>query len=151
MRRQLATSRRRWVLGILVASMVVLAVGASQGLASASGNGTTVVTTQYQRHNESCGVDNGNQFIGKARVTLSADGTLGVKVDLRGADPGHYRIALFYANGCVPVDDSWSLTVGSDGRASRVFQRCCFSSGLYFLTLFNFERGQDNDSLIFKL
>jgi hypothetical protein len=138
------------VLGILVASMVVLAVGASQGLAGASGKGTTV-TTRYQRHNQSCGVDNGKQFIGKARVTLSEDGTLGVKVDLRGADPGDYRIQLFYANGCIPVDTIGYLTVGSDGRASRVFQRCCFSSGLYFLTLFNFNRGEDNDSLIFKL
>jgi hypothetical protein len=150
MRRQLATSRRRWVFGILVASVVVLAVGASQGLAGASGNGTTV-TTRYQRHNESCGVDNGQQFIGKARVTLSEDGTLGVKVDLHGADPGDYRVALFYANVCYPVDNLGFLKVGSGGTASKVFQRCCFSSGLYFLTLFNFDRNQDNDSLIFKL
>ena len=150
MRRQLATSRRRWVLGILVAAIVVLAVGASQGLAGASGKGTTV-TTHYQRHNESCGVDNGKQFIGKARVTLSADGTLGVKVDLRGADPGDYRVALFYADICQPVDTIGYLEVGSDGTASRVFQKCCFSSGLYFLTLFNYNRNQDNDSLWFKL
>ena len=153
MRRQLATTRRRWVLGILVAAIVVLAVGASQGLAGASGNVTTV-TVPVQKHNSNCGFDTGKPFIGKARITLAEDGTLSVMIQLTGADPGEYELQLWTddpANFCIGVDEIGSFTVGSSGGASRVFTACCYSSGLYFLDARNTSIFKDNDTLIFKL
>ena len=51
MRRQLTTTRRRWVLGTLVAAILALAVGASQGLASASGKGTQQAPVQLHNDN----------------------------------------------------------------------------------------------------
>jgi hypothetical protein len=152
MRRQLATSRRRWVLGILVAAIVVLAVGASQGLAGASGNGTTV-TVPVQKHGGSCGEDIGKPFIGKARVTLAEDGTLSVKVQLTGADPGDYEFQIYDADSCSQIETIGYFKVDSSGGASRVFQDCCYSSGRYFLDGENETTSgeDDNDTLIFKL
>jgi hypothetical protein len=155
MGRQLATSRRRSVLGTIVAAIVVLAVGASQGLAGASGNGTTV-TVPVQYHGNHCGVDTGKPFIGKARVTLSQDGTLSVKIQLTGADPGDYELEIyksFSGGGCDELDEIGEFKVGSSGEASRVFQKCCFSSGRYFLDPDNKTTSgkNDNDTLTFKL
>jgi hypothetical protein len=155
MRRQLATSRRRWALGTLVAAIVVLAVGASQGLASATGNGTTL-TVPVQKHGSSCGRDNGKPFIGKARVVHSADGTLSVKVQLTGADPGDYEFQIYevFSNGdCDRLETFGEFTVGSSGEISRIFQTCCYSSGRYFLDAENETTNgeDDNDTLIFKL
>jgi len=151
MKRQLATSRR-WVLGILVAAIVVLAVGASQGLAGASGNGTTL-TVPVQKHGGSCGRDTGKPFIGKARVVLSADGTLSVKVQLTGADPGEYEFQIYDADSCSRLETFGEFTVGSSGGISRIFQTCCYSSGRYFLDAENETTSgeDDNDTLIFKL
>ena len=152
MRRQLATSRRRWVLGTLAAAIVVLAVGASQGLAGASGNGTHTATAPVQYHNENCGLDNGKKFVGKARFTLSSNGTLGVSVQLTGADPGSYDVILFNTP-CDKLGVIGMFKVGSSGTGSKVSQTCCYPSGSYFV---NFEnettKGErSNDTLIVKL
>ena len=57
MRRQLTTTRRRWVLGTLTVAILALAVGASQGLASASGRAAQQAPVQL--HNANCGIDDG--------------------------------------------------------------------------------------------
>ena len=85
MRRQLTTTRRRWVLGTIVVAMLALAVGASQGLASASGKGTQQAPVQL--HNANCGVDDGGLQIGHARFTLSSSGKMGISFKVNGADP----------------------------------------------------------------
>jgi len=140
------------MLGILVAAIVVLAVGASQGLAGASD--ATTATARFQKHNGNCGIDTGKPFIGKARATLAEDGTLSVLVQLSGADPGEYELQLWTGdpnNFCTQVDTIESFTVGSTGGASRIFTACCYSSGLYFLDARNTSTDKDNDTLIFKL
>jgi hypothetical protein len=153
MRRQLATSRRRWVLGTLVAVIVVLAVGASQGLAGARGDGTDA-TAPIQSHNTLCGADTGKRFIGTARLHLSSDGTLTIKVKLNGADPATYRVYLY---GPAPDCDIFNLRilgkfkVGLGGEGSKVFQLCCYSSGSYVVDPVNLDTRLDNDSLLVKL
>ena len=151
MRRQLATSRRRWVLGTLVAVIVVLAVGASQGLAGARGDGTDA-TAPIQFQNSLCGADNGKRFIGTARLHLSSDGTLTIKVKLTGADPGTYQVELYGpAQDCDPISNGRLLgkfKVGSGGDGSKVFQLCCYSSGFYVVDPVSLL---DNNSRMVKL
>jgi hypothetical protein len=153
MRRQLATSRRRWVLGTLVAVIVVLAVGASQGLAGARGDGTDA-TAPIQSHNTLCGADTGKRFIGTARLHLSSDGTLTIKVKLNGADPATYRVYLY---GPAPDCDIFNqrrlgkFKVGLGGDGSKVFQLCCYSSGSYVVDPVNLDTQLDNDSRMVKL
>ena len=97
MRRQLTTTRRRWVLGTIVVAMLALAVGASQGLASASGKGTQQAPVQL--HNDNCGVDTGEPQIGHARFTLSSSGKMRISFKVNGADPGNYRLELWLPTG----------------------------------------------------
>jgi hypothetical protein len=152
MRRQLTTNRRRWVLGTLVAAILVLAVGASQGLAGASDKGQATAPVQY--HNSNCGIDTGKRVIGKARFTLSGDGTLTVKVQLSGADPGKYHLDLYAGDGsCDFLENIGKFKVDSSGSGSKVSQTCCYSSGSYFVDAENqTTSGQDdNDSLIVSL
>jgi hypothetical protein len=149
MRRRLTTNRRRWVSGTLVAAILALAVGASQGLAGAAGIGTTA-TARVQLHNQTCfSVDTGRPFIGKARFTLSGDGALAVKVTLNGAEPGLYEV-LFYEEipgVCFSLADLGTFKVDSSGSGSKVFQSCCYSSGSYFINALNLDNGQSNQSL----
>ena len=103
-RRQLTTTRRRWVLGTLVVAMLALAGGASQGLASASGKGTQQAPVQL--HNDNCGVDTGQPQIGHARFTLSSSGKMRISFKVDGADPGAYRLELWTGDGsCERIAD----------------------------------------------
>ncbi len=97
MRRQLTTARRRSVLGTFVAAILALAVGASQGLASASGKGTQQAPMQL--HNDNCGVVTGGPQIGHARFTLSSSGRMTISFKVNGADPGNYRLELWQPTG----------------------------------------------------
>ena len=91
MRRQPTTNRRRWVLGTFVVAILALAVGASQGLAGASGDGSATAPIQY--HNGHCVPDAGKRFIGRATFTLKG-GILTVRVKVHGADPGDYVLSV---------------------------------------------------------
>ena len=122
MRRQLTTTRRRWVLGTLVVAMLALAVGASQGLASASGKGTQQAPVQL--HNDNCGVDTGQPQIGHARFTLSSSGKMTISFKVNGADPGDYRLELWYRGriSCEQIADVSKFKVDSSGSGSKVSQ-----------------------------
>jgi hypothetical protein len=140
------------MLGILVAAIVVLAVGASQGLAGARGDGTDAAAP-IQFHNSLCGVDNGKRFIGTARLHLSSDGTLTIKVTLTGAGPATYQVRL-YADECAgqfPLRILGKFKVGSGGGGSKVFQVCCYPSGSYLVDPVNLDTQLDNFSLPLKL
>jgi len=138
-------------LGTFVVAILGLALGASQGLAGAAGNDTTA-TARIQKHNGHCGRDTGKPFIGKARLTLAADGTLSIKVQLGGADPGVYDIDVFAGDGsCGFIEIIDQMKVDSSGHGSKVVQTCCYSRGLYFVDLFNVDEDVANDSLIFNL
>src|SRR5580765_593026 len=122
MRRQLTTTRRRWVLGTLVVAMLALAVGASQGLASASGKGTQQAPVQL--HNDNCGVDTGQPQIGHARFTLSSSGKMRISFKVNGADPGTYRLELWTGNGaCEEIVDVSKFNVDSSGSGSKSARR----------------------------
>src|SRR6476659_10320803 len=124
MRRQPTTNRRRWVLGTFVVAILALAVGASQGLAGASGKGTQ--TAPVQLHNANCGLDTGKPFIGMARFTLSSSGKMRISFKVNGADPGNYRLELWTGDGsCEQIADVSKFTVDSSGRGSKVSQTLC--------------------------
>ena len=124
MSRQLTTPRRRWVLGTLVVAILALAVGASQGLASASGKGTQQAPVQL--HNANCGVDTGGLQIGHARFTLASSGKMTISFKVNGADPGNYRLELWTGDGsCEQIADVSKFTVDSSGSGSRVSQTTC--------------------------
>ena len=141
MRRQLTTTRRRWVLGTVVVAMLALAVGASQGLASASGKGTQQAPVQL--HNDNCGVDTGQPQIGHARFTLSSSGKMTISFKVNGADPGNYRLELWTGDGsCEQIADVSKFTVDSSGSGSKVSQTLCDDffgggcpEGFYFATI----------------
>lgn len=146
MSRQLTTPRRRWVLGTLVVAILALAVGASQGLASASGKGTQQAPVQL--HNDNCGVDTGGSQIGHARFTLSSSGKMTISFKVNGADPGNYRLELWQPFGdplgseCEQVADVSKFTVDSSGSGSKVSQTTCDDffgggclEGFYFATI----------------
>ena len=128
MRRQLTTTRRRWVLGTLVVAILALGVGASQGLASASGKGTQQAPVQL--HNDNCGVANGGPQIGHARFTLSSSGKMTISFQVNGADPGKYRLELWTGDGsCEQVADVSKFRVDSSGSGSKVSQTTCAGNG----------------------
>lgn len=115
--RRLRTTRRRWVLGTLGAALVVLAVGASQGLAGARADGSATVPVQY--HNGNCGVDTGKKFIGSVTMTLKGT-TLTVHMKLHGADPGNYVLHVHRGDTCdfVAAFDHFKVNAGGDGEGS---------------------------------
>jgi hypothetical protein len=136
----------------LAVAILALAVGASQGLAGASGKGTQ--TARVQLHNDNCGIDNGKPFIGKAKFTLSSSGKLRISFQVSGADPGLYDIELWSVapDGDCDFEATVSkLKVDSSGSGSKVGQVCCFSSGPYIATAENDDTGQFNDSQVVNL
>src|SRR5262245_60364863 len=163
MRRELTTNRRRWVLGTLVVAILALAVGASQGLAGASGKGSQ--TAPVQSHNENCGLDTGKPFIGQAKFTLSSSGKMSISFKVNGADPGKYRLELWQPTGdpigsdCDQVADVAKFKVDSSGSGSNVGQTTCggtCATGLYFATIEKLDStgtltDEYNDSLIVQL
>jgi len=157
MRRQPTTNRRRWVLGTFVVAILALAVGASQGLAGASGKGTQ--TAPVQLHNANCGFDTGKPFIGMARFTLSSSGRIRISFQVNGADPGRYRLELWDGAICEQVADVSKFKVDSSGSGSTVGQTTCggtCASGLYFATIQKLDSNgvlleEGDDSLIVDL
>jgi len=162
MRRQLTTTRRRWVLGTFVVAIIALAVGASQGLASASGKGTQQAPVQL--HNENCGVDSGGLQIGHARFTLSSSGKMRISFKVNGAAPGTYRLELWTGDGsCEQIADVSKFNVDSSGSGSKVSQTTCSDffgggcpEGFYFATIERLDStgaltGEWSDSLIVEL
>ena len=162
MRRQLTTARRRWVLGTFVVAILALAVGASQGLAGASGKGTQQAPVQL--HNANCGLDTGKPFIGMARFNLSSSGEMGISFQVNGADPGNYRLELWTGDGtCDEIVDVSKFKVDSSGSGSKVSQTTCSDffgggcpEGFYFATIQKLDSNgvlleEGDDSLIVKL
>ena len=167
MRRQLTTTRRRWVLGTIVVAMLALAVGASQGLASASGKGTQQAPVQL--HNANCGVDDGGLQIGHARFTLSSSGKMGISFKVNGADPGNYRLELWLPTGdpigtdCELIADVSKFKVDVSGSGSKVSQTTCSDffgggcpEGFYFAAIQKLDSNgvlleEGDDSLIVEL
>jgi|SRR6478735_109137 len=147
MRRQLTTNRRL-VFGTFVAAILALAVGASQGLAGARGNGSAKAPIQY--HGGSCGVDTGSKSVGTASFTLKGS-TLTIRVKLHGADPGTYR--LFVDTGACEFIGSFSLfkvDASGDGEKSVSIDVSGFGRS-FFVNAFNNTNGHANDSLIVNL
>jgi hypothetical protein len=162
MGRQLTPNRRRWMLGTLVAAIIALAVGVSQGLASASGKGTQQAPVQL--HNANCGLDTGKPFIGMARFTLSSSGKMRISFKVNGADPGNYRLELWTGDGtCDEIADVSKFTVDSSGSGSKVSQTTCSDffgggcpEGFYFATIQKLDSAgvlleEGDDSLIVEL
>ena len=169
MRRHLTTNRQRWVLGTFVVAILALAVGASQGLAGASGKGSQTAPVQYQ--NANCGLDTGKPFIGKAKFTLSSSGKIRISFQVNGADPGKYLLELWQPTGdpigsdCDKVADVAKFKVDSSGSGSKVAQTTCgtfFSvdggcaEGFYFANIQKFDSNgvlleEGDDSMIVEL
>ena len=131
MRRQLATSRRRWGLGALVAAIVVLAVGASQGLAGASG---TTVTAPIEQDNF-CGGDPGTAVIGSVKLTRISLTTLRTVVRLRNFSPStNYRVLL--QNGdCTFGTLIGNVTTNPSGAGHAVFISSTFGFDSFFVNI----------------
>ncbi len=152
MRRQLATSRRRWGLGTFVVAILALAVGASQGLAGASGEGSATAPIEY--HSGSCGDDVGKRVIGTAQFTLKGS-TLTVRVKVHGADPGKYELDIHTGEcGLVGTLGGFKVDASGDGEKSGSIDVSGWGRS-FFANAENQNPPSgvedDNDSLIVKL
>jgi hypothetical protein len=150
MRRQLATSRRRCALGILVGVIVVLAVGASRtgGLSRRRHrcDGTDPVPQLAVRCGQREAVHRDSEVAPFQRRDAHHQG------EAHRSRPGTYQVELYdpIVNGvCDPIFGGRLLgkfKVGSGGGGSKVFQVCCYSSGFYVVDPINLDNGLENDS-----
>jgi hypothetical protein len=144
--------RRRWLIGTLVVALLVLAGGASQGLAGALGDGSATVTV-YKHANPfaNCPPKAQNKSVGTAQFELK-NNTLTVRIKLRGADPGQYFVALWTAQN--PCDWTGNLygkfKVDGSGDGETAFT-ATVSGSHFFVDVYNNTTGTSNGSAVANL
>ena len=146
-----SSSRWRWLLGMLLASVLALA-GASQGLAGASSDGSASVPV-YRHANPftNCPPTTGKKPIGTATFTLK-NNTLNVRIKLHGADPGQYFVALWTAQGpCAWTGNLYQkFKVDSSGDGETSFT-ATVTGRKFFVDVFNNTVGVSNGSGVANL
>lgn len=142
------TTRRLGFSGVLAVAVLILAVGASQGLAGSRGDGSATAPIQY--HGTDCGVDTGQRFIGTASFTLKGD-ILKVSVKMHGADPGQYTLFVYTGGGCQSLGRPFGkFKVDSSGDGEKSVSVDVSGLGRSFF-VDPVGNHQGNDSLIVNL
>ena len=153
MKMRLTSRRRGPLLGVLALALSVLAltVGASQGLAGAQADGSATVPVLKGADPFVQCPPSGDKVIGRAQFELKSH-TLTVRIQLHGADPGKYFVALWTAEN--PCDWTGNLygnfKVDASGEGSVAFS-ATVSGRTFFVDVFNNTTGQSNGSAVANL
>jgi hypothetical protein len=145
--------RRRLFAGTLLVILLTLAIGVSQALAGALGGGSaTVDVFKHADPFANCPPSGGKKVIGSAQFTLDKTNTLTVRIQLHGADPGKYFVALWTAeNPCAWTGQLYGkFKVDSSGDGSMAFS-ATVTGRKFFVDVFNNTTGQSNGSAVASL
>jgi hypothetical protein len=139
---------------VLAAALVALAIGVSVGAAK---SGPSQVKVPIQYHNEFCGVLTTKKFIGKATV-IAEKGLLTVRGQVHDADPGKYELQLYVpaivggiVKDCNEVASLDEFGVDSNGDGNFAGSVAISGQQKFFVTIWNEDTDQYNDSPIFKI
>ena len=147
------------LLGVLALALSVLAlgVGVSQGLAGARADGSATVPVLKGADPFVQCPPSGGKVIGRAQFELKSH-TLRVRIQLHGADPGKYFVALWTAeNPCGWTDNLYGdFNVDASGEGSVAFSATVSGATLvhgrtFFVDVFNSTTGQSNGSAVANL